>query len=240
MKNVTTTIVLASALLSVAACGNKDSSSSPKKSGTDNLIIKEGHYQATFASLNSHVAGDVTGTAMVKVKGDAMTFEVKVNGAPAQIMHAQSIHVSSECPTLAADANNDGVIDGVEGQKSYGAVVVPLDNNLKTQVEKDAKFPSADFSGNYFYRQNVSMMEMMTDLTAKDNDLTDNVVKIKSALNLEGRQIVIYGVPASADLPESAAGINGQTKFASLPIACGSFVKIAVDEGPTSSGGKEE
>lgn len=238
MKTVST-VVLATALCSLVACGNKDSSSSNKKT-INTFKTEEGRYQATLSSLNEHVAGDVSGTATVRVKGDSMTFEVKVNGAPSQIVHAQHIHVASECPTLSSDTNKDGVIDAVEGAKSYGSIVIPLDNDLRTQIEKDAKFPTADFSGNYFYRQNVSMVTLMNDLMAKDLDTSDNVVKMKNGMNLVGRQIVIYGVPKSAALPETAASLNGQSAHSALPIACGSFIKVAADEGTNTSGGKEE
>ncbi len=239
MKNVST-ILLGATLLSVVACGNNNSSSS-KPASKSMLLTEAGHYEAKLFPINAHLAGDVTGSAFVKVKGDEMSFEVKVNGAPAQIVHAQHIHVADSCPTLSSDLNKDGVIDAIEGQKSYGKIIIPLDNQLKTQVEADAKFPSADFSGNYFYRQNVSMMEMMKDLTLKDANLSDNYVKIKSGLGLSGRQIVIYGVAADANIPETVAAPNGQTKHSSLPIACGSFVKIAVDEeGTNTNGGKDE
>lgn len=239
MKNVTT-LLLGASLLTLAACGNNDSGSSKKKQPQANMLIAEdGHYQATLSPINAHLAGDVAGTALVKVVGDSLTFEVKVNGSPAQVVHSQNIHIASECPTLSSDENKDGVIDAVEAQKSYGPVIIPLDNDLRTQVEKDAKFPTSDFTGNYFYRQNVSMNEMLKDLSQKDNDSSDNIVKLNSNLGLEGRQIVIYGVAADAALPDSVATINGQAKHSGLPIACGSFIKIAGEEGTDTNGGKE-
>lgn len=238
MKNVST-LFLGATLLTLAACGNNHSSSSPKKS-TNMLLAEDGHYQANFSPINAHLAGDVSGTALVKVKGDSMTFEVKVNGAPSQIMHGQNIHVEAECPTLSSDVNNDGVIDAVEAQKSYGPILIPLDNDLRTQVEKSTRFPTADFSGNYFYRQSVSMVEMLKDLTLKDNDISDNIIKLSSNFGLSGRQIVIYGVATDANVPDTAQAAYGQTKYSGLPIACGSLTKIAVDEGPHSNGGKEE
>ena len=81
---------------------------------------------------------------------------------------------------------------------------------------------------------------MMKDLSNKDNDMTDNVVKIKSGLALAGRQIVIYGVADTVDLPDSVATIKGHTKYSSLPIACGTLIKIADEnEGTNTNGGKE-
>ncbi|MBA2404965.1 MAG: hypothetical protein H0V66_09360 [Bdellovibrionales bacterium] len=238
MKNAST-ILLAATLLSIVSCGNDKKNSQPGPIRSP-LLTEAGHYEATLSPINAHLAGDVAGTALVKVKADSLTVEVKVNGSPAQIVHAQNIHIADSCPTLASDENKDGVIDAVEGQKSYGPVIIPLDNELKTQVEANATFPKADFSGNYFYRQNVSMREMLKDLTAKDNNMKDNIVKMKSSLGLAGRQIVIYGVAETAAVPETAATMNGQNKYSSLPIACGSLIKIAVnEEGTNTNGGKD-
>jgi hypothetical protein len=238
MKHVSK-IFLGATLLSIVACGNNsDKSSQPSSKSL--LLAESGHYEATLAPLNAHLAGDVEGKALVKVKGDSITFEVKVNGAPSSIKHAQYIHVAESCPTLSSDENNDGVIDAVEGMKSFGPIVIPLDSHLETQKEANATFPVADFSGNYFYRQSVSMAKMMFDLTAKDLDTSDHIIKISSSLGLAGRQIVVYGVAEDAVVPESVQSFHGKTKHASVPIACGSFVKIAVDEeGSSSTGGKE-
>lgn len=239
MKNVSS-ILLGATLLSIVACGNGVKKNS-EPSSRSMLLTEAGHYQATLAPINAHLAGDVTGTALLKVKDDSLIVEVKVNGSPAQIIHAQSIHVADACPTLASDVNKDGVIDAVEGLRNYGAVVIPLDNELKTQIENNAKFPTADFSGNYYYQQSVSMSEMMKDLTTKDLDKGDDIIKIKSSLGLAGRQIVIYGVAKDAALPDSVASLRGQSKYSSLPIACGSLRKIAVEnEGTNTNGGKDE
>lgn len=230
--------LLGTTLLTIVACGN-DTNKKSAPASRSMLLTEEGHYQATLNPINAHLAGDVAGSALVKVKADSLTVEVKVNGSPAQIVHAQNIHVADSCPTLASDVNKDGVIDAVEGQKNYGPVIIPLDYELKTQTEKDSKFPTADFTGNYFYRQDVNMAELMNDLTKKDLDSSDNIIKIKSNLGLAGRQIVIYGVPANAELPSTVATINGQSKYSTLPIACGSLIKIAVDEGNNTNGGKD-
>lgn len=237
MKNASN-FLLCATLLSAVACGNNNDSKSVPVS--QNLLLSQaGHYQATLSPINAHLAGDVTGSALVKVKGDSLTVEVKVNGSPAQITHGQSIHIADSCPTLSSDTNKDGVIDGVEGQKSYGPVIIPLDSDIRTQIEKDIRFPTSDFSGNYYYRQHAAISEMMKDLTGKDFDTSDNLIKIKSSLGLAGRQVVIYGVASDVAIPSSVNAVKGQTKSASLPIACGTLIKIAVNEGTNSNGGKD-
>lgn len=238
MKNVSS-VLLSAALFSLVACGNNNKSGSSPKS-QNMLLTENGHYQATLVPLNSHVAGDATGTASIKIKSDSFDVEVKVNGSPAQIVHAQKVHVSDSCPTLASDVNKDGVIDTVEGMRSYGPAIIPLDGDLLTQIEKNQHYPSSDFTGNYFYKRDVSISEMMKDLSNKDYDLTDDTVKINSSLGLAGRQIVIYGVAPTVDLPDSVATVNGETKYSSLPIACGSLIKIADEnEGTNTNGGKD-
>lgn len=237
MKNASS-ILLGATLLSIVACGNGIKNHS-EPSSRSMLLTEAGHYQATLAPINAHLAGDVTGTALLKVRDDSLIVEVKVNGSPAQIIHAQNIHIADSCPTLASDVNKDGVIDAVEGQKNYGPIIIPLDFDLKTQTERVSKFPTADFSGNYYYQQNVSMAEMMKDLTNKDLNMRDNVIKIQSTLGLAGRQIVIYGVAANIELPATVKTIKGQNKHSSLPIACGSLTKIAVEEGTNTNGGKD-
>lgn len=236
MKNASKLIMLAT-LLSAVACGNNHSSKSAPSSQSM-LLSQAGHYQATLSPINAHLAGDVAGSALVKIKDDNFTVEVKVNGAPAQIAHGQSIHIADSCPTLSSDINKDGVIDALEGMKNFGPVIIPLDSDIRTQIEKDVRFPKSDFSGNYFYRQSAAISEMMMDLTSKDLNTNDNLVKIKSTLGLEGRQVVIYGVVEDLVIPESVAAFKGQTKNASLPIACGTLIKIAVEDDVTSDGGK--
>jgi hypothetical protein len=64
---------------------------------------------------------------------------------------------------------------------------------------------------------------MLTDLSSKDVDTSEIVVKLSSGegLNLEGKVIVIHGVPANTKLPDSVTTVAGVPSNASLPIACG-------------------
>ena len=238
MKYVSS-ILMTSALICLVACGNEQTKSSHPSSQSF-LLSEAGQYEATLSPMNEHLAGSVEGKARVRIKGDDITFEVKVSGTRGSIKHAQYIHVAEACPTLASDENKDGIIDAQEGMKSFGPAVIPLDTMLRTQSEGDSTFPASDFSGDYYYRQSVTMAELMFDLTAKDPDPKDHMIKLRSSLGLAGRQVVIYGVADAAELPESVRAFHGKTKQASLPIACGSFVKIAADdEGSSSNGGKD-
>ena len=223
MKNASSLLI--AALLSVVSCGNDSSSKNkPTKQPNNPITQNEGTYRATLAPINSHLGGDVGGTATVVVKGDTFTAKVMVNGAAGSMNHTQSIHVASECPTLSSDMNKDGVVDAAEGTASYGAVMVPLNYALENG---NNVYPMADFAGNYAFVKEVSLNSMMEKL------------KLNTGLNFENKVVVVYGIAANADVPETAVAVDGLTKNSSLPVACGSFVKIS-DEGTDSNGGKEE
>lgn len=218
----TVSLILGVSLLTLASCGKNDSSARPKASPFQS---ETSYYKATLTPVNAHLAGDLTGDVTLKVKGGYFTAQVRVNGAPAQIMHVQNIHVGDSCPTLAADVNKDGIIDGVEGAAEYAEVLIPLDSDLANQA-LESVFPTADFAGNYFYGQTISTEVLMQKIKAKN-------------LNMVGKQIVIFGVPAETTLVESVAANYGLTPHASLPIACGSFVKIDALEEGNSNGRKD-
>jgi hypothetical protein len=238
MKNCTT-VILGTALFTLCSCGmNGDNANSFTSRSL--FSTERGFYEAKLSPLNSHLAGDVGGSALLKLKDNLLSVEVKVNGASAQLMHGQKIHLADECPTLVADTNKDGIIDALEGMKSYGPAVIPLDQQLETQFEKETKFPVADFSGDYYYQQSVSILEMMKDLAKNDENPEDSTVKIKSRFDLEGKQVVVYGIDPLVALPESVSTLDGESKHSTLPIACGTLIKIAVpDEENTSNGGKD-
>lgn len=77
-------------------------------------------YVAHLQLLNSKVTGmDTTGEARFAIDGDQLTVTIKVKGAAPEVVHWQHFHGFKDntvlaCPTAAADANADGVIDAVE------------------------------------------------------------------------------------------------------------------------------
>jgi hypothetical protein len=87
---------------------------------------------------------------------------LKVNihseGMAPELPHAQHIHgmaqAISECPTLAADDNNDGLINTAEGLPSYG----PIKKSLTTRGDTSpasalavSRFPVANADGDQSY-----------------------------------------------------------------------------------------
>jgi hypothetical protein len=157
-------------------------------------------------------------------------------GTPAQITHLQHIHSADACPTAGQDANGDGFIDVLEGIPSYGAILVPLDGNLNTQSDGAMTNPRSNEAGAYRYTRRATLSRMLSDLQAPDTAPDDPIVKLQEGelLNLEGRTVIIHGVPASANLPATIGTIPGLAPDATLPIACGTISRI--EDGTTTGG----
>ncbi|HEY3831590.1 MAG TPA: hypothetical protein VGO03_04805 [Acidimicrobiia bacterium] len=93
-------------------------------------------YQATLSPLNHSTA---SGTLMLSLNGDSATITEHVSGLAATFNgaaypHVQHIHINGqgECPTTAADTNNDGVISTTEGQPAYGPIGTTLSTSGPT------------------------------------------------------------------------------------------------------------
>lgn len=89
-----------------------------------------GSYSTVLNQVNNSGA---TGEAWVTVEGGQATVTVEASGLAetfkdAPYPHVQHIHIGAQgtCPTMAADANGDGIVDTVEGQPSYGMIGTTL------------------------------------------------------------------------------------------------------------------
>ena len=225
-------IMLGTCLLTLAACGGSGGSgSNSNKTETTRILQRQediGLYQAILAPLNSSVAGETVGNVQVEVVGDDFAVEVRVKGAPAGVKHIQSIMTGTSCPDLSQDVNGDGLIDIMEGMKSFGKVLIPLDSNLSEQIAGSDFGPIANSAGAYVYRRSTSLTTLLADLRAADPDTQDHIVKLPfgSDLNLSGRIVVVHGVSTDSALTDSVATIGDMSPAQSLPIACGKLVRI--------------
>lgn len=93
--------------------------------------------------------------------------EVHAEGLTPDAPHAQHIHygdqAANECPTLALDADNDGLINTVEGVPAYGPVVISLNTTGDTTPSSFldvSRFPVSQ-GGSYVYsRDNIEFTEV--------------------------------------------------------------------------------
>ncbi|MEQ9399685.1 MAG: hypothetical protein RJQ04_11035 [Longimicrobiales bacterium] len=218
LKSPTRVPVLAIAgLLALGACDDDD-----------DLIVPDDteSYAAVLAPMNE---SGVTGTVSLTIEDDA-TFRAEVDavGLAPEMLHPQHIHFAESCPTVAADANNDGFVDVVEGVPTYGGILVPLDGDLTDQsAGQPDGFPTATAAGTISFDRTANLDAMLADLTASDPNPDDPVVKLEGdRLRLTTRTVVLHGVSSETELPSSVQSIGSAPATLTLPVACGQVVFI--------------
>jgi hypothetical protein len=118
------------------------------------LADHDGSYQADLGALND---SGVTGTGMVTFAGDQATITVEANGLVPGQPHAQHFHIAAQgvCPTMADDADGNGVVDTAEGQPKYGMIGASLTTTGDTGPDSGLaveRFPTAE-GGSYTYER---------------------------------------------------------------------------------------
>lgn len=223
-------ILINACLLFLVSCGSDSG-------GTKNTTFitqeeqeqdDQGIYRVVLLPLNSEVSGTTTGTIEIRIEGDDFSVESSVSGAPAGVKHFQNIMTSTSCPEMAHDSNNDGLIDIKETFSHVGPVLIPLDSDLRSQLDGMNYGPIANNNGFYFYKRSTTLSELLSDLGSLDPDPTDAVTKLVPGqnLNLAGRVIIIHGVGTSAKLPDSVETLGEASKEVMLPIACGKIFRV--------------
>lgn len=209
--------------LLIALVGCEDSVVGPQV-GSSQGVVASAHggdavYRAVLRPLNaSENGGGVTGKVDIVVEGgDVPVIDIDLNarGLAPGITHIQHIHAGESCPTSADDANGDQVLDLVEGIPVYGGILVSLDDDL---ASANGVFPMADSRGRVSYSSSVgagALIGFLRDSGALESD---------ENLNLAGRHIVVHGVAADTDLPDTVQSIGDIPAQVTLPVACGEIV----------------
>ena len=223
-------------LLDVTACGRNESSgqknyniSTEKLGITQEDVARQGNvtYLAVLNSLNSKVAGNVSGSFTFHKENDFVVMDVRVSGSAPNIIHSQNVHVGTFCPTIEADTNQDGIVDLIEARQSVGGVIIPLDADINNQYSLLGMFPIADNWGAYIYSQTASFERLLEDLKSEDENVNDDVLKLGDLpLTLIGKAIMINGIADDVILAESVSTAGGLTANQSLPVACGIITKV--------------
>ncbi len=129
------------------------------------VAFAQGTNQSFFtADLNPLNRSGAEGTAYLKKDGRQLTTKIFTEGMAPNLPHAQHIHgfeqAVSECPTLAADRNGDGLINTAEGLPSYGPIQVSLTTRGDTSPESALavnRFPVASSVGFLRYERTFSV-----------------------------------------------------------------------------------
>jgi hypothetical protein len=157
--------------------------------------------------------GVVEGKAYFRVVNGELQAVVDVSGAtPAGAfpngLHPQHIHAATACPTMAEDANGDGIVDVIEGLPKYGPIMIPLDGDLADTSSQVATFPVGEGArGSYHYTASASVSALEAALG--------------HALALPSRHVVVHGVDLATALPGTVQTLPGIPAQLTLPVACG-------------------
>lgn len=180
-------------------------------------------YTAHLTPLNTKVTGlDTKGEARFTLKGDKLTIDINVTGAPPNMMHLQHFHGfkdgrQANCPTSSADKNGDGIIDLIETEPASGTTMVPFNGDPVGMKILSNSYPKASPKGAYHYRQTVSLSALKAAFAKSFGD---------EKLDLDRRVVYIHGIPSTTKLPASVASLGTVPAQVTLPIACGEIRRV--------------
>jgi hypothetical protein len=169
-------------------------------------------FMADLAPLNDSGA---SGTAKLTLEGRKLTSKIHSEGLAPNLPHAQHIHgmaqAISECPTLANDQNDDGLVNTAEGLPSYG----PIRNSFTTRGDTSPESALA-----------VNRFPVASEDGSVDYSRTFPVAR-KTAKNLGDFAIVQHGVDLNdnGEYDFEAAGASeldpSLPQEATIPANCG-------------------
>ncbi|NDW01338.1 DUF4214 domain-containing protein [Salipiger sp. PrR002] len=196
------------------------------------LSRADAYWTVDFNALNSSGVNATAILAMETEEDGTSYLNVAITGTgltPSQT-HAQHVHglfdedgapIDSTAPTLADDADRDGMVEVIEGLGQYGDVLLPLASG--------GAMPMADENGLLSFVQSYDLNDdenffspvSMTDYTAED------------IMPLTLREIVLHGVDVPDGIGEGTdgevdGGENGYTGI--LPAAAGDIESASLEE----------
>lgn len=213
-------------LLSVVACngGGGDSKSSGPERQSEMVEVTPGTYYTVLRPVNFHSNGFIPyGAATFTVEGDQLQVSTSLDDDQA-VFHRQSVHLGSRCPTAKDDVNGDGFIDYNEAIAVVGKVMLPLDNDLSSQMAGAGFHPRGPAMT---YNRSASLSAINQDLWKADEDGSDDITKLPNgkSFGLEERVVLVHGTSAKEGL-QSLASYRGEAPHLSLPIVCGVLTKV--------------
>jgi hypothetical protein len=191
---------------------------------------------------NQQQSGGPTGTAEFTLNGDNLTATVNMVGLDPNTTQLQFVDFAAQCPTAAADTNQDGFIDAVESSAVTGQILLPLVSNLLQPNVAD--FPTSDSNGTYSYTESVSYSQLLALLSAPSaspsptaSGTTSLMATLPAGqpLALNTRVVVVHGVSLATALPATVATFDGFSAQESLPVACGVIQIVSAFPAPSPS-----
>lgn len=186
---------------------------------------------ADLAALNSSgVTGSVVASYIVEGDGSgyinvAVSAEGLEPGAHVQHIHGTfdggGTPTDAMTPTLASDADGDGIIEVLEGVPSYGDVLMPVE-------DADDNPPVADADGRLYFVQSYDIEDMANFFSP----VTSTQYAFADVMPLGLREYVIHGLTVPAGLGAGTGGeVDGSGGFTPiLPAAAGEFEAASLSE----------
>lgn len=181
-------------------------------------------YVAQLHPLNTAVTGSQTmGEARFVQRGNELDIDIRVQDAPANIVHWQHFHGFADgspatCPGASADANGDGIIDLIETEPASGTTMVPFISEPQSMDIPGGTYPTANAAGAYDYQATVPLDALQAAFNQAFPD---------QQLDLNRRVVFIHGVPEGTALPASVQSLGPIPAQTTLPIACGVIESVS-------------
>ena len=174
-------------------------------------------FQAQLDPLNDSGA---SGTANLALKGDQLSTDITSEGLAPNLPHAQHIHgleqAISECPSLAADLNGDGLVNTTEGQPSYGPILTSLTTEGDTSPDSALavdRFPMANENGTLTYDRTFGVPMNVADRLGE-------FAIVQHGVDLNGNGVYDEGAAGPSDLGPSLP------QEATIPATCGRILPV--------------
>jgi len=177
-------------------------------------LLAPGKYVAVLSPVNGKVAPRAMGQVTISRMNDEFKTSIKVTGVAAGVAHVQALHMASACPGTKSDTNADGFVDASEA--ALGDMVIAFDNDLNSFLNGAETYPMANAAGSYRYNESASFQRMMDDIRNAG----------KQIVPVDGRVVVVYGIADATELPTTVSGHADHSAHSSLPVACGTLVKV--------------
>ncbi|WPU66575.1 hypothetical protein [Peredibacter starrii] len=224
-------IIFMMALFGLVACGKDGGGSGSGGGSVTQAAAREmveaapGSYYAILRPVNIYSNGFIPyGSAMFTLQGDQLSVSTSMDDDQA-VPHRQTLHIGTRCPTQADDSNGDGFVDYEEAMKVVGSALMPLDDDLNSQLGGKDLYPRGRAMT---YKKVVSLSKVNADLWKADEDPSDNVMKLSNGqgIGFEGRVVLAHGTAPQSSFPTSLAAHPGEQPHISLPVVCGVLKKI--------------
>lgn len=228
----TNKMIMIFALMGLVACGSDSGSGSGSDNRKENksaalemIEASPGTYYSVLRPVNIQANGFIPyGMATFALDNDVLKVDISMDDDQ-NVTHRQSLHIGTRCPSSSDDSNADGFIDYEEAMAVVGPALMPLDNDLNSQLAGMDIYPRGP---GMTYSKTASLAKINADLWTSDEDPSDNVMKLENnkGIGFEDRVVLVHGTSYQSSFPASLASRNGEDANLSLPVVCGVLKKI--------------